>query len=62
MHAGAGMDPQAAAGFPASEEGRPFIELSSRGWCEADIAAGADPARSAAAAEHTFAFYAGAES
>jgi uncharacterized protein YndB with AHSA1/START domain len=56
---GAAVDPQAGLAFPASEEGRRFIEESSRGWCEAAIAAGADSAEAAAAAERTFAFFTG---
>jgi len=58
---GAAVDPEAGAAFPASEEGREFIEKSSRGWCEAAIAAGADAAEATAAAERTFAFFTGAE-
>ena len=57
---GATVDPEAGAAFPASEEGRRFIEASSRGWCEAAIAAGADAADATAAAERTFAFFTGA--
>ena len=57
---GEGVDPEAGAAFPASEEGRRFIEQSSRGWGEAAIAAGDDPADATAAAERTFAFYTGA--
>ena len=57
---GAAVDPEAGAAFPASEEGRRFIEQSSRDWGEAAIAAGDDPADATAAAERTFAFYTGA--
>ena len=57
---GAVVDPEAGAAFPASEEGRRFIEESSRSWCEAAIAAGADAAEATAAAERTFAFFTGA--
>jgi hypothetical protein len=60
VNTGVGMGPQAAIAFPASEAGRRFIELSSQGWREADVAAGADPAHATAAAERTFAFYTGA--
>ena len=56
---GATVDPEAGMRFPASEEGRRFIEASSRGWCEAAIAAGADAAEATAAAERTFAFFTG---
>jgi uncharacterized protein YndB with AHSA1/START domain len=56
---GARVDPEAGLAFPATEEGRQFIEASSRGWCEAAIAAGADAAEATAAAERTFAFFTG---
>ncbi len=56
---GAAVDPQTAMTFPASEEGRRFIEESSRGWCDAAIADGADPAEATAAAERTYAFFTG---
>jgi hypothetical protein len=56
---GAAVDPQTAMAFPASEEGRRFIEESSRGWCEAAIASGADAAEATAAAERTYAFFTG---
>ena len=59
---GASVDRQAGAAFPASEEGRRFIEQSSRGWGEAAIADGEDPADATAAAERTLAFYTGAGS
>jgi uncharacterized protein YndB with AHSA1/START domain len=57
---GAAVDPEAGVAFPASEEGRRFIEQSSRGWGEAAIAAGENPGDAIAAAERTFAFYTGA--
>ncbi len=57
---GAAVDPAAAAAWAASEEGRRFMSLSSRRWCEAAIEAGGDPAGSRAAAERTTRFYAGA--
>ena len=57
---GESVDREAGAAFPASEQGRRFIELSSRGWCEAAIAAGADPVHATAAADRTLAFYTGA--
>ncbi len=56
---GAAVDREAGLAFPASEEGRRFIEASSRGWCEAAIAAGADAAEATAAADRTFAFFTG---
>lgn len=61
LSTGASPDPQTAVTFPASEEGRQFIKLSSRGWCEAAIAAGAEPADATAKADRTFAFYTGAK-
>jgi uncharacterized protein YndB with AHSA1/START domain len=57
---GAAVDPAAAAAWAASEEGRRFMSLSSRRWCDAAIEAGGDPAGSRAAAERTTRFYAGA--
>ncbi|MGN6868848.1 MAG: SRPBCC family protein [Solirubrobacteraceae bacterium] len=60
LRTGAAVDPEAGLAFPASEEGRRFIEASSRGWCEAAIAAGADGAEATAAAERTIAFFTGA--
>jgi len=57
---GAAVDREAGLAFPATEEGRRFVEASSHGWCEAAIAAGADPAEATAAAERTFAFFTGA--
>lgn len=56
---GAAVDPQTATMFPASEEGRAFIEESSRGWCEAAIAAGADSVEATAAADRVYAFFTG---
>jgi uncharacterized protein YndB with AHSA1/START domain len=56
---GAAVDPETGMAFPATEEGRRFIEESSRGWCEAAIAGGADDAEATAAAERTFAFFTG---
>lgn len=57
---GASPDPQTAVTFPASEEGRRFIEASGQGWRQAAVEAGADPVQAAAAADRTFAFYTGA--
>jgi uncharacterized protein YndB with AHSA1/START domain len=57
---GAAVDREAGPAFPASQEGRRFVEASSRGWCEAAIAAGEDSAEATAAAERTLAFYTGA--
>jgi hypothetical protein len=40
-----------------SEDGRAFMTISSRAWCEASIAAGADEADARAAAARTTEFY-----
>jgi uncharacterized protein YndB with AHSA1/START domain len=56
---GAAVDREAGLAFPATEEGRRFVEASSRGWCEAAIAAGEDAAEATAAAERTAAFFTG---
>ena len=53
------LDPAEAAAWAVSEEGREFVGLSSRGWCEAPIEAGADPDDARAAAERTTRFYTG---
>lgn len=60
LSSGRPADPTEAAAWVASEDGRRFISLSSQRWCEADIAAGADPTASRAAADRTTAFYTGA--
>jgi uncharacterized protein YndB with AHSA1/START domain len=57
---GEAIDPEAGMAFLASENGRRLVEESSRGWCEAAIAAGADAAEATAAAERTFEFFTGA--
>jgi uncharacterized protein YndB with AHSA1/START domain len=44
----------------ASDEGRKFMALSSRRWCEASIAGGTHPAEAEAAAARTTAAYTGA--
>ena len=54
------VDPNAAANWLASEDGRRFVADSSRAWGEASIAAGTDPEAARAAAERTTAFYTGA--
>jgi uncharacterized protein YndB with AHSA1/START domain len=51
-------DPLAQMRWMASAEGRAFVALSGRSWCEADIAAGADETEARATAERTTAFYA----
>jgi uncharacterized protein YndB with AHSA1/START domain len=54
---GAAMDPQAAAAWAASDEGKEFMRLSSDAWAEADIAAGTDPERARKLADQTYAAY-----
>ncbi len=57
LSGGADVDPAAGAAWVASDDGRRFITLSSGGWCEADIAAGAGEAQARAAADRTTAAY-----
>jgi uncharacterized protein YndB with AHSA1/START domain len=51
------VDPQEVAAWSASDEGRQFMSHSSQRWCDANVAAGADPAEAQAAADRTTAFY-----
>jgi uncharacterized protein YndB with AHSA1/START domain len=51
------VDPAAVAEWMQSEEGKEYVRLSSRAWCDASVAAGTDPAGAEAAAERTTAFY-----
>jgi uncharacterized protein YndB with AHSA1/START domain len=51
------VDPQEAAAWMASDEGREFMTLSSERWYEANVAAGADEAAARAAADRTTAAY-----
>jgi len=53
------VDPQQAAAWSASEEGKTFIRKSSDGWCAAAIASGDDADWARAAAARTTAFYTG---
>ena len=57
---GAALDPQAAAAWAASDEGKQFMRLSSDAWAEADIAAGTDAERARTLADNTYAAYTGA--
>ena len=57
LSSGAAVDPQEAAAWMASDEGKAFMTTSSRAWCEASIAAGADEADARAAAARTTEFY-----
>jgi uncharacterized protein YndB with AHSA1/START domain len=56
---GAANDPQAAAAWMASEEGKDFVGRSSEGWGEASISAGTAEPAARAAAGRTTAFYRG---
>lgn len=56
---GAAVDAAEFMAWLGTDDGRQFIALSSEQWCEANIAAGADPAQARAAAERTTAFYTG---
>ncbi|MER6175189.1 SRPBCC family protein [Streptosporangium sp. NPDC001681] len=57
LSSGQAVDPQEAGAWTASDQGRRFMALSSLGWYEADIAAGADEARARAAADRVTAAY-----
>ncbi|MFG1919399.1 SRPBCC family protein [Micromonospora sp. NPDC048898] len=57
---GSGVTPEQSAEWSASAEGRQAMELSSRLWGAASIAAGTDPDEANAAAARTTAFYTGA--
>jgi len=54
------VDPQSRAAWPASEEGKRFMKLSSVRWCDAHIASGGDEADARAKAARTLAAYTGA--
>jgi uncharacterized protein YndB with AHSA1/START domain len=54
---GAGVRPEDAMAWIVSEDGRLFTTLSSNAWCDANIAAGAEPDAARAAAERTTAAY-----
>jgi uncharacterized protein YndB with AHSA1/START domain len=54
---GTAVDPEAAMAWMMSPEGIAFMTASGEAWYEADVAAGADPARARAAADRTLAAY-----
>jgi uncharacterized protein YndB with AHSA1/START domain len=54
---GTTVDPEAAMAWMTSPEGVAFMTASGEAWYEADVAAGADPARARAAADRTLAAY-----
>ncbi|MEV4184328.1 SRPBCC family protein [Streptosporangium canum] len=57
LSSGQAVDPQESAAWTASDQGRRFMSLSSRQWCDASIAAGTDGAEARAAADRTTAAY-----
>jgi uncharacterized protein YndB with AHSA1/START domain len=59
IETGATVDPNEAAAWSASDEGKDFVRRSSADWCRASIAAGTDEAAAKAAADRTTAFYSG---
>lgn len=61
LSTGESVDPQEAAAWSASAEGREFISLSSEQWAQASITAGTPAAEAHAAAERTTGFYTGAD-
>jgi uncharacterized protein YndB with AHSA1/START domain len=61
LETGAAIDPQAAAAWPASDDGKAFVTRSSEDWSRASIAAGTDRDAATAAAKRTTAFYTGSE-
>jgi uncharacterized protein YndB with AHSA1/START domain len=60
LASGVAADPDVAAAWVASDDGRLFMRLSGERWRDADIAAGADPDAARAAADRTLAAYTGA--
>jgi uncharacterized protein YndB with AHSA1/START domain len=57
---GAAVDPQEAAAWPASDDGKTFMTLSGDLWREASVAAGTDEESAQAAANRCLAIYTGA--
>ncbi len=53
------VDPEAVAAWTASDDGRAFIVGSSRGWRDASVADGTDPAAADAAEAGSTGFYTG---
>ena len=56
---GAAVDPQQAAAWPGSDEGKLFVTLSSDRWREASVAAGTDEVAAKEAADRCTAAYTG---
>lgn len=61
LESGLPVDQDQSIAWMASEQGKQFITLSSERWCDAHIAAGADPAHAGAAADRTTAAYLGSK-
>jgi uncharacterized protein YndB with AHSA1/START domain len=59
IETGAAADPNEAAAWTASAEGKDFVRRSSADWCRASIAAGTNEPAAKAAADRTTAFYSG---
>jgi uncharacterized protein YndB with AHSA1/START domain len=60
LSTGRPVNPEEVQAWGASPEGHRFVRVSCERWRDADIAAGADPAAAAQAAQRTAAFYTGA--
>ncbi|MFC4471570.1 SRPBCC family protein [Streptomyces xiangluensis] len=61
LSSGRPVDHEEAEAWVMSDEGKRFVELSSEGWYEANVASGEDPATARAAADATTAAYTGVE-
>jgi len=59
LSSGLPLNPDQEAVWAGSADGRKFISLSSRRWCDANTAAGADITKAEAAADRARAFYTG---
>ena len=59
LRTGATVNASEAAAWSQSDEGKEFMRLSSRAWCDASIASGTERELAQAAAERTTAFYTG---
>ena len=56
---GAPLDPGQAVAFPASPDGRKFIQTAAKRWADAAMADGDEPEAARQAAERTVSFYTG---
>lgn len=59
LASGEAVDREAVAAWVESDDGRRFMTMSSQGWCDANVAEGADQAEAEAAAARTTAAYTG---